>query len=562
MMQSFARIWGWRAAAWRQRSLVAVLVGACSCPSWAQPPPAMPSAAPDAQPSANATVQVSGVRVSGLTSGVSPDAAQAAADAALHEMAGDRPLPVALSLPQLQTVADRVTRALRDVGYLVARAYVPEQTVSQDGVVEICVREGRIGRVIVEGAGHYRPGVLAAATQALMGQAVRAPELTSAMLYARDLPGVSVSSVLKPGLVPGETDVVLVAREDKPWRVDVGVSNEGSPATGRIRPSVGGRWINPLGLGDVLAVNYMRALDPANSWQGAFSYSVPVAPVPGLGITAGYMRSQIELASGSIAELNIHGPTEQTYLGLDWKFVNTPTWVVQASARYTHETSRLDAVGGMLSKQAFDVIEGGVNVRRNSVGAIDLAQVSVRTAVRDGSAPNDQLYADHTPYFAVARAGYARWQGLGTNQRLLARVNGQFTNDTLTPLEQFAVGGPGSVRAYALSEALGDRGLGGTLEYQIDAPGFARQASPFGAPWGNVLTFKAFYDLGRVWRAGANRAKLPAATYQGVGVGADLHLPRQWHGAQLALTVAHPVGGTAAADQKDWRVWTRLNLSF
>src|SRR3546814_14334310 len=80
---------------------------------------------------------------------------------------------------------------------------------------------------------------------------------------------------------------------------------------------------------------------------------------------------------------------------------------------------------------------------------------------------------------------------LTRSQRLDLKLNGQYSDDVLVPMEQFALGGPDSVRAYPISDALGDRGYHVAVEYQVDAPGFGDKASPFG---------------GRQWRAGVQFA--------------------------------------------------------
>jgi hemolysin activation/secretion protein len=59
-----------------------------------------------------------------------------------------------MALAEIEAVADRVTAFYRRHGYLLARAYVPEQDVV-DGVVTIAVLEGRVESVEVKGARHY-----------------------------------------------------------------------------------------------------------------------------------------------------------------------------------------------------------------------------------------------------------------------------------------------------------------------------------------------------------------------------------------------------------------------
>ncbi len=260
--------------------------------------------------------------------------------------------------------------------------------------------------------------------------------------------------------------------------------------------------------------------------RGSFAYQVPIAGVDGLSASASYTRSVVNLDNGAFATLDIHGPTQQTALGLDWKFVNSDAWRVQSWLHLVKESSRLQGLGVLLSKQKFDVAELGTSVRHDDRQrhAIDLLQLSVRGALDDDSPQTDYLYARHDRHFTVARLSYTRLQGLTATQRLQLRFNGQYSDDTLTPLEQFSLGGPTSVRAFPLGAALGDRGFDSGLEYQVDAPGFATAASPFGGrAWGQLLTASVFYDYGRVYPNGANRRR----------VRQRYHLRRRWCGPRL-----------------------------
>lgn len=517
---------------------------------------------------AAAPIAVQAIRVTGVgdhpREQIDPARLQALADARLRALGGGT-LPAQLSFAQLQQIADTLTQAYRQAGFLVARAYLPVQTLGLDQVVEIRVVEGRVGKITVEGTRRYDDRLIASPALALQGQILRQQDLQSALLYTRDLPGVSATSVLKPGANPGETDVVIQASEERPLQVSVGASNYGTPSIGRYRAQLGVDWNNPLGLGDHLSASYAYALDPANTWQGSLAYQVPIAGVDGLSASASYTRSVVNLDNGAFAALDIQGPTQQSALGLDWKFVNSDAWRVQSWLHLVKESSRLQGLGVLLSKQKFDVAELGTSVRHDDrrLHAIDLLQLSVRGALDDDSPQTDYLYARHDRHFTVARLSYTRLQGLTATQRLQLRVNGQYSDDTLTPLEQFSLGGPTSVRAFPLGAALGDRGFDSGLEYQVDAPGFASAASPFGGrAWGQLLTASVFYDYGRVYPNGANRAVYDSVTtFEGAGVGLSFRLP-DWHGLSFDLAAAKPTGTTKPSDGKDVRYWARFGLTF
>ena len=522
-----------------------------------------------AEPSpAVATVQVARVQVEGVgehpDSGISPAGIEALANQALRALGPDQPL--ALSLAQIEQITARITQAYRDAGFLVSVIYIPPQQIGDSQTLTLKVMEGRVGRVLVQGSQRYREDQLTASSLGLIGRPLRRNELERALLYARDLPGVSVTSVLQPGQNAGETDIVLLATDNaRPYEITAGLSNHGTDSTGKYRAELGISAFNALGAGDVLAASIGYGLDPADSWQAALSLSVPFDDVPGLSGVAGVSRSEMEVNTGPFASMQLKGPTTLFYAGGDWKFIQRANLQVQASARWIHEDSKLEGLGFLLSRHTFDVLDAGLSLRHTDHRwrGMNLAQVSLRKSVNDESSPMNWLYTSHAPYFWVARASVARLQALPGDQRLLLRGSAQFTDDALTPMEQFSVGGPTSVRAYPLSTALGDRGVQASVEYQVSAPGFANKPSPFnGRRWGDLLDVNLFYDWGRTSPAPDNRrlGVLPV-TLEGTGLGLGLRLPWQPE-LRLDVSAAKPTGNHRGSDGRSTQYWARISTTF
>ncbi|MGE8225763.1 MAG: ShlB/FhaC/HecB family hemolysin secretion/activation protein [Stenotrophomonas sp.] len=529
-----------------------------------------PASAEAADPAttAAATVQVARVSVEGVgehpANGISAASVEAVANQALREISPT--LPAALSFPQIEQITARITQTYRDAGFLVSVAYIPPQQIGDSQILTLKVIEGRVGRVLVQGSRRYRDDQLSASSLGLIGRPLRRPELERALLYARDLPGVSVSSVLQPGLEPGDTDIILVAEDSAhPYEITAGLSNHGTDSTGKYRAELGVSTFNALGAGDVLAASLGYGLDPADSWQAALSLSIPSSKVDGLSATAGVSRSEMEVNSGPFAAMRLTGPTTLFYAGSDWKFIQRSNLQVQASARWVHEQSTLDALGMQLSRHTFDVVDAGLSLRHTDQRwrGINLAQVSVRKSINDESPELNWLYPSHTAYFWIIRAQLARLQALPGNQRLLLRGSAQFTDDALTPLEQFSIGGPTSVRAYSLSSALDDRGVQATFEYQLSAPGFADAPSPFdGRRWGDLVDVSLFYDWGRSSPAAANRrlGALPV-TLEGAGLGIGLRLP--WKPElRLDMSAAKPTGSYIGSEHRSTQYWARISSTF
>ncbi|HEV8458706.1 MAG TPA: POTRA domain-containing protein, partial [Methylomirabilota bacterium] len=98
----------------------------------------------------------------------------------------------ALTLAQIEGLAARITAFYRERGYILARAYVPAQEM-RDGVIEIAVLEGRVGRIEVNGVRWYDPDYIRSYVQP--PSEARVFELGSferGMLLLNDLPGLEV----------------------------------------------------------------------------------------------------------------------------------------------------------------------------------------------------------------------------------------------------------------------------------------------------------------------------------------------------------------------------------
>src|SRR5205085_918335 len=56
-----------------------------------------------------------------------------------------------------------------------------------------------------------------------------------------------------PGMQPGESDVIINVKREKPWRVTLSVDDAGAKSTGRLQSAATFSLDNPLGLNDLFA---------------------------------------------------------------------------------------------------------------------------------------------------------------------------------------------------------------------------------------------------------------------------------------------------------------------
>jgi hemolysin activation/secretion protein len=497
--------------------------------------------------------------------GITPASIQALADAQYRELSAGSGGTVELSFAQMQDVADKITDRYRKAGFIVSNTFLPAQTVGADQIVRIQVLEGQIGKIIVKGTKRYRPGVISAAAERLRGQPLLKSDVDSALLYARDLPGVTVASTFQPGEHTGDTDLIMIAHEKRPYQFTLGANNYGTDLTGKYRLQAGFEWDNPLHRGDVFNINVDYALDPNDNIYGALSYRTPLGKTPGLSAVVGASRNELQINTGTFSALNVKGPSSLYYGGVDWKYINQDDLQQIATFHVLKERSQLNSLGFRLSDEKFTVAEmtwGMLHTDRRFHG-VDIMQVSLRKSIKDDSLEPDLVSPQHDSNFLVTKLSYTRLQFLTKSQRLNFKFIGQYSRDALIPLEQFAMGGPDSTRAYPIADALRDRGFYAALEYHVDAPGFGDKVSPFyGRPWRELLEFEVFFDYAKGFSAGANRDLNPGvAELSGVGAGFIFRLPRFKH-FEFHFDGAKATSAQNASDGKGFHIYSRFSFTF
>lgn len=433
-----------------------------------------------------------------------------------------------LSFAELQDVAAAVAEAYRADGYVV-RVFLPQQELSDGGVVTLQIVEARFGDVRIQPEkpgqkqrvkeSRLRGTVLAAQPR---GAPVSNTSIDRALLLADDLPGVQAGGALAAGQVEGETDLVLRVAPEPVVGGDVRIDNTGSRSTGSTRYSANLAWTSPTGNADLASVNLLHT---EGSNYGRLGYRLPVGYAGwSAGVNASYMEYELVgsfAAFGSLGNAATVG-LEAAYplvrnreSGLSLQLALDHKEYDNEAAGITTTLYDIDTVSTALTGQRSDSLLGGGSVSGNLLlagGDVDLAGSPNEAA--------DAITARTSGTFAKLAWGVSRQQQLGQRMSLRAALSGQFANKNLDSAEKFYIGGASAVRAYPSSDGSGSEGLLLKLEAHARLPYHLAPA--------------LFYDWGRV-RVNVDN-DFPAAP-----------LPNGYvlQGAGLALAWAHPKGANA-----------------
>jgi len=219
---------------------------------------------------AGVRVLVKGFRFTGSFEGI-------VTEAELQALVKDK-IGKELGFTELQQTVAHVTNYLREKkGFLLARAYLPRQDITE-GTIEIAILAGRIDgkvKINLKQSVRIRPSVLEGiADQSIPKDSpARMERIERAVLIMNDLPGVNAQASLEPGDSPGSTRVVIDAAEGRLIHGVLSGDNYGDRYTGAYR-GTGQVSINDItGFADSLSLYFTGA---ENLLQGRGAYAIPL----------------------------------------------------------------------------------------------------------------------------------------------------------------------------------------------------------------------------------------------------------------------------------------------
>jgi len=394
---------------------------------------------------------------------------------------------------ELSQAANAVTEHLRRRGLFVAHAYFPEQNVS-DGVVEMAIAEGRLGRVTIEMPEESRlrkPVAEAMLAPLQPGILIRRGEFDTPLLILNDLPGVTVTPVLTQGREPGTADVGIRLADDPLLGGFLRLTNHEQRELGRYELTAHLRLRNPLGIGDLATAEFLGS-DTGGRVLGTFSYSLPVNSL-GTRVGAIY-RNQHADVGGDFEALGINGTWTRWIFQARHPFVRTDERSLDAGLQYTHINyrDRIDAVSfssetrhrygsATLRADAVDrVLGSGRSVL--SLG-IDAGRVDLDPSGAAADATGLRVNGE----FQRMRVRLERTQAVTSSSEIALAGTAQFASKNLDAGLELGISGPYSVRGYPVEELFADQGWFATIEF--------RYRLPFGDPW--RFQTALFADQGR-----------------------------------------------------------------
>ncbi|WP_307506559.1 ShlB/FhaC/HecB family hemolysin secretion/activation protein [Variovorax sp. W1I1] len=375
------------------------------------------------------------------------------------------------TLKDVEGARDALLAAYQAAGYQSVYVDLPEQQVTQ-GVVFLQVNETRVGRVRVVGAEYNSPLDVRDQVPALKEGGV--PNFNNAQSELSALnrgPKRQVMPLVRQGSMPGTMDVDLKVEDASPWRASVGLNNDYSADTRKLRATASLGHDNLWQLGHSASISFFGApQDLSQTKVISASYTAPFAGT----------NWSVE-ANAFVSDSNVATVGGTDVLGKGNSFGLKATYTVPNAGNWWHAFSF--GIDFKNNKEALTLKGSGdtvplkyapITLSYSGFRQTEKGQYGVGVSLVVGTSSSfkygsDEVEFDYkryksTPRFMLLKTDLNGTHSFDGGSQLSFRFNGQLADSALVSSEQIAAGGMNSVRGYLSAEATGDYGVVGSVE--------------------------------------------------------------------------------------------------
>lgn len=465
-----------------------------------------------------------------------------------------------LAYSRLVDVAQSVADYYAAAGYRTSGAIVdiPKKTrENRQGYITIQVIEGQLDRIAVQRGNASEDEIECESGSRVRGKGrldryvrsrlgvdctsiVNVDRLRDALALLQLDPLIdSVNATLAAGTQPGRNELLVRYEPAGASVPQLSLDNGRVPSVGSFQREFGFRQNNLLGAGDRVDLGYTNT-DGSDRFD--LGYFVPLSS-QNASLSLGYSDTQNDVIEEPFDDIDDDGNTpdieseSRTY---------EVTFRQPLIRKIESETFREIALGLTASLQEseaflldipFPLSPGADEDGQTRIFALRFSQELTQQDSREVLALRSQFSFGFDAFDAtinrqipgveeIPDSRFFAWRGqgqyvrlLGGNTILLVRSNVQLADRALVPLEQFSVGGLGSVRGYRQDTNIGDNGVFASVELQIPVlRAFRRQAT---------LRIVPFVDYGRVWNS-SDREEPNPPDLSSLGIGLQWQQGDSW----------------------------------
>ncbi len=369
-----------------------------------------------------------------------------------------------VTLKRLNEMTREVVLCYRRLGFPVVDVIVPADQDITDGVVQVLVVEGHLGKVTAEGARWFSTANMPDEITMKRGSLFEEDQLIEDLAWINNNPFRQVEPVLSRGTELAETDLLLQVKDRFPVRVYAGYEDTGTDLTGDERWYTGVNWGNAFLLDHQLNYQFTTASDLVKLVAHSGSYVMPLPWRHTMTFFGSYATTKADIANPLF---NLSGRSWQVSgryavpLPRTTKFTETLT----AGFDFKQSNNNLEFGGAQVFNTTTDVDQWSLDYTGELQDPWGSTRISLTGFYSPGGITTrnrDSLFTA-TRAFAKAEYAYGRFSGervtrLPGDFSWLVRGVYQLSEANLLGSEQLGLGGANTVRGYEEREANGDSG--------------------------------------------------------------------------------------------------------
>ncbi len=429
-----------------------------------------------------------------------------------------------LTLGILSLMAQEVSAHYSQAGYFLAKAYIPEQELIDDTVV-MKIDEGKVGKISVEKNKRTNAKDLLKRMQPVADEDIlREETLERTLLEINSLAGIKARSILRPGKLPGTSDLVLEVTETSPYSFSFDVDNFGSAFTGENRAGITATAGSTLVLGDFFLFRGVASELDQQSYT--VSYQYPLTDLGRKTLKFSYTYSEQTLGASLVA-LRGGGRTRLFNMEYGQTLFRDKSSGLNFRMGFDHKKFVNFALGSTTSNDVIRDVYAGISGNfSDSFLGNNIFDWKVQYGIFANDSASLPSRVDGNADIFLTSLNLTRYQGTPfLNSYFIWKANTQLVSSrTLSP-DQYAVGGYGTVRGFPLAEQSGDWGYNLASEYVLPFP----SKLPFGIDKftiGQIISFTGFLEYGKVFTRGLKAGENKMESIAGGGFGVQINVPK------------------------------------
>ncbi len=385
----------------------------------------------------------------------------------------DQRLRRGITLGQIESIADKITRFYRERGFILAKAYIPKQHV-RDGIVTLTLLLGMLGEVEVHNNKIYKASTVESVFGDMLTMPVTSSEVEEKLYLINDFPGLTVNGFFEPGHQVGDTKLNINVTQEKKYSSNIRIDDHGTSGTGLYRLFADFQINNPLGTADFLNLSVLQTAAPENVFFWRANYQTNLfSPRFKFVIAASENQFLVDQSTLGTSQ-GLKGVVGVQDIGLRYDIQRSRIKNSRVELHYELVDSDLrigdfnsDSFDERLNNTTISYIFDTLNEKDRVLhqGNIRLTSSNITFGVDPGQ--DNSFLMLNTDY---TRLSFMKVPFSESMSRLILRTNLQYVGKKISSVSRYAVAGPTRVRAFSSDVFSADDAFDFGIDWVFNAP--------------------------------------------------------------------------------------------